>query len=55
VGAGARVRYASTAQPGTCPGPQSGPRGNLRDSDATASNHGYPLFNWGVQFDAPVE
>lgn len=55
VTTGARVRYASTARPQTCPGPQTGPRGNLRDSDASASNNGYALFNWGVQFDAAVE
>jgi len=27
---------------------------NLRDSDATPSRHGYPLFNWAVHFDEPV-
>ncbi len=28
----------------------TGPRGNLRDSDTTASRHGYDLSNWCVQF-----
>jgi hypothetical protein len=48
------VRYAATAQPMTCPGPMTGPRGNLRDSDQTPSNHGYDLFNWAVHFVMPV-
>lgn len=30
------------------------PRGNIRDSDATPSRHGYPLFNWAVHFDEAV-
>jgi hypothetical protein len=55
VPSGARVRYAYTAQPQVCPGPTTGARGNLRDSDDTPSNDGYPLFNWSVQFDAPVQ
>ncbi len=50
-----RLRYAFTATPQTCPGSTSGPRGNLRDSDATASEYGYELFNWGVHFEVPVE
>jgi hypothetical protein len=53
--AGAHVRYAYTAQPSTCPGPASGPRGNVRDSDDPPSNNGYPLFNWSVSFDAAIE
>lgn len=52
---GKRLRYAFTATPKTCPGPQRGPRGNLRDSDATRSNYGYDLPNWAVHFDAPIE
>ncbi|MDB4938686.1 MAG: hypothetical protein JWP87_5658 [Labilithrix sp.] len=51
---GGHVRYAATAQPETCPGPQTGPRGNLRDSDDTPSNYGYSLFNWSVSFDAAI-
>lgn len=27
------------------------PRGNLRDSDATTSRHGYDLYNWCVHFE----
>ncbi|AKV02015.1 Endo-1,4-beta-xylanase Z precursor [Labilithrix luteola] len=51
---GARLRYAYTAVPLTCPGVESGPRGNLRDSDDTPSNNSYELFNWAVVFDEPV-
>lgn len=49
-----RLRYAFTGTPFTCPGPTVGPRGNLRDSDTTASEYGYELFNWGVHFEVPV-
>jgi hypothetical protein len=51
----ARLRYAFTGIPHTCPGAQSGPRGNLRYSDTTPSQHGYSLFNWGVHFDVAIE
>lgn len=50
-----RIRYAMHATPYTCPGPTSGPRGNLRDSDATPSMYGYDLQNWAVHFDLPVQ
>lgn len=50
----ARVRYAMTAVPQTCPGPQRGPRGNLRDSDDALSSYGYRLENWSVHFDIDV-
>jgi hypothetical protein len=53
--AGARLRYAYTGVPHSCPGRFVGPRGNLRDSDATPSQYGYELFNWAVHFDVPVE
>ena len=49
-----RVRYAMTAIPQTCPGPQRGPRGNLRDSDDAASNYGYQLENWAAHFEIDV-
>ncbi|HEY8076836.1 MAG TPA: hypothetical protein VIF62_22070, partial [Labilithrix sp.] len=49
-----RIRYAWSAKPGAHAGPQTGPRGNLRDSDATPSLHGYALFDWCVHFDEPV-
>lgn len=49
-----RVRYAMTAVPQTCPGPQKGPRGNLRDSDTAASNYGYALENWAAHFEIDV-
>lgn len=50
-----RLRYALQATPGTCPGPATGPRGNLRDSDGTLSPEGAGLANWAVSFDVPVE
>lgn len=50
----ARLRYAFTARPNTCPGPALGPRGNLRDSDDTPSNYGYRLYNWAVHFDVAI-
>jgi hypothetical protein len=48
VGAG-KIRYAYWDQLGNY-----GPRGNLRDSDATPSRFGYALYNWGVQFEEDV-
>ncbi len=53
--AGMHLRYAFTGVPHTCPGATSGPRGNLRDSDATPSQNGYSLFDWGLHFDVAVE
>lgn len=50
-----RVRYAMTAVPQTCPGPETGPRGNLRDSDDAHSPFGYSLQNWAVHFDLPLQ
>ena len=40
--------------PSTCIGTPSGARGNLRDSDKTPSQHGFPLYNWSVHFDVEV-
>jgi hypothetical protein len=54
VGGNRRLRYAFTGAPGAPAGPMTGARGNLRDSDATPSRHGYPLYNWAVHFDVPV-
>jgi hypothetical protein len=54
TGANKRLRYAYTGVPGNAAGPTSGPRGNLRDSDATPSLYGNPLYNWCVHFDKPV-
>jgi len=51
---GLRVRYALNATPQTCPGPESGPRGNLRDSDGAKSIYGYELQNWAVHFEIAV-
>lgn len=49
-----RLRYAFTGKPMAQGGPTTGPRGNLRDSDRTASRHGYPLYNWSVHFEEAV-
>jgi hypothetical protein len=54
TGTAERLRYAFTGVGGQGAGPTTGPRGNLRDSDATVSPHGYPLYNWCVHFDKPV-
>lgn len=54
TGPNKRVRYAFTSVPGSNPGPTSGPRGNLRDSDATPSRHGFSLANWALHFDEAV-
>lgn len=50
--AGGRVRYAARPTPDAagC----STPRGNLRASDPGPSLHGYPLYDWAVQFDKPL-
>lgn len=60
VGANQRLEYANyfdfnnTGRPG-CPGPTTGVRGNVRDSDAATSvTGGLPLYNWGVSFELPV-
>ena len=52
--AGGRLRYAFTGTSGALGGPTTGPRGNLRDSDATPSRFGYPLHNWCIHFDQAV-
>jgi hypothetical protein len=49
-----RLRYAFTGTPNAYAGPQTGPRGNLRDSDATVSLHGCVLYNWCIHFDEAV-
>ena len=49
-----RIRYATTGVFGAKAGLKTGARGNLRDSDATPSAHGYPLFDWCVHFDEAV-
>lgn len=51
----ARLRYAFTTVPHSCPGRFAGARGNLRDSDTTVSLYGYELFDWGVHFELPIE
>lgn len=61
TGASPVLRYAYESQTnGRCPGPQSGARGNIRDSDPTLAHHTdangkpYELFNWGVSFEAKL-
>lgn len=53
-GANARLRYAYTGTPGNVAGARTGPRGNLRDSDATVSRYGYKLYDWCLHFDEPM-
>jgi hypothetical protein len=54
TGAKQEIRYAYRGVVDSPAGPKTGPRGNLRDSDATVSRHGYALYNWAVHFAAPV-
>lgn len=54
TGGNQRLRYAYSGEPWAPGGPTTGARGNLRDSDATPSLHGYHLWNWCVTFDEPV-
>lgn len=49
------VRYAYTGTPGAAAGATTGPRGNLRDSDATPSLYKYPLYNWAIHFTIAVQ
>jgi hypothetical protein len=49
------LRYAMNQVPGTCIATPEGARGNIRDSDDTPSNNGYPLQNWAVHFDLEVD
>ena len=49
------VRYAYTGAPGAVAGATTGPRGNLRDSDATPSLYGYALYNWAIHFEIAVQ
>lgn len=48
------VRYAYTRPNNTGVGPFAGVRGNLRDSDPSASLYGNALQNWAVTFSEPV-
>lgn len=54
TGGNQRIQYAHVGVGGQPGGPMTGARGNLRDSDATPSRHGYDLANWCVHFDEPV-
>ena len=55
TGGNQRLLYAMSGNVGAPAGPTTGARGNLRDSDTTASPNGYPLYNWCVHFDEPVQ
>lgn len=49
------LRYALNVPPPSPPGPDTGPRGNLRAVSAPASIYGYPnLYKWCVHFAIPV-
>ncbi len=62
TGASPVLRYAYESQKTAfrCPGPTSGARGNIRDSDTTVGYHTdangnpYELFNWSVAFQLAV-
>lgn len=55
TGTGQQVRYAYTGIAGNHGGPTTGPRGNLRDQDTSAtSRHGYSLYNWCIHFAMDV-
>jgi hypothetical protein len=54
AGPNARLRYAYTSVAKGTPGPQTGVRGNLRDSDPTPSLYGNALQNWGITYDVAV-
>lgn len=54
VGQNRKLSYAFTGTAGARAGATTGPRGNLRDSDATPSRSGFPLYNWGVHFESKL-
>ncbi len=54
AGPNKRVRYAYTGTTGAKGGATTGPRGNLRDSDATPSRTMHALYNWAVHSETPV-
>lgn len=55
TGTGQQVRYAYTGVAGNKAGSSTGPRGNLRDQDTSAtSRHGYSLYNWCIHFAMDV-
>ncbi len=54
TGTDQRIRYAFTGVSNANGGPTTGPRGNLRDSDATPSLHNFELFNWCIHFDEAI-
>ncbi len=54
AGPNKRVRYAYTGTTGAKGGATTGPRGNVRDSDATPSRTMHALYNWAVHSETPV-
>jgi hypothetical protein len=55
TGGNKRLLYAMNQPPGACSGTLPIARGNVRDSDDTPSRSGFPLQNWAVHFDLPVQ
>lgn len=51
---GGMLEYAMHAPVDALSGPLTGPRGNLRDSDPTASRYDNTLYNWCVHFSEEV-
>ncbi len=49
-GSNKQLRYGHTRSSTISAGPFTGARGNVRDSDASVSAYGYPLYNFCVQF-----
>ena len=51
---GRTLRYAYTGTVGAHPGPTTGPRGNVKDSDTTVGYNGDVLVNWLCHDTQPV-
>jgi len=49
-----QIAYAYTGTAGNNPGPTTGPRGNVKDSDPAVGKSTTPLFNWLVHDIQPV-
>jgi hypothetical protein len=54
TGANKKLRYGYTGTISALAGPTTGPRGCLRDSDASRGAWGEELFNWCVHFEETV-
>ena len=51
---GRTLRYAYTGTVGAHPGPTTGPRGNVKDSDTPVGYNGDVLVNWLCHDTQPV-